>query len=91
MTKSHWSGYRRGWNRGFRAALVEALGGECARCGVTDKRVLTIDHVHGRGNAHRRRVGHGTSYYISIARELLSGKYRVLCANCNHLARGITG
>lgn len=75
--------YSRGYARGLRMALIYVLGGKCQRCGVTDKRVLTVDHPKNDGAEHRRTAGAGTAYYRSLLRRLLKEKYNLLCANCN--------
>jgi hypothetical protein len=79
--------YNRGWNIGFKAAIIVVLGDKCSKCGITDRRLLEIDHKYGGGTKHRQATGHGVSYYLSIARGALTGKYRLLCANCHTLNR----
>lgn len=67
-----------------RADLIEALGGECAICGFYDARALTIDHVHDDGKSERILFKFD---YVAMrrhmARTVRSGRYQVLCANCN--------
>jgi hypothetical protein len=66
----------------LRRAAVAYLGGYCARCGMTDYRVLQIDHVDGGGSEEYRRIGqHG------VQRRILRGAagYQLLCANCHML------
>ncbi len=67
-------------------ALV-ALGGKCARCGFTDWRALQIDHVHGGGTKERRENPGTISLYLRVIARAASGKYQVLCANCNWIKR----
>lgn len=67
-----------------RNALIEAMGGKCVRCGFSDKRALCIDHINGGGTQERNQFGHNTQkYYVFILDNLPSGKYQLLCANCN--------
>jgi hypothetical protein len=70
-----------------RATVLLLLGDCCSRCGITDKRVLAIDHVHGGGNRDRR-MRTGAQYQRELIREILAGStdYRLLCHNCNWLA-----
>jgi 5-methylcytosine-specific restriction endonuclease McrA len=67
----------------LKLAIIAFLGGKCARCGVQDPRVLTLDHVHGGGRRdHAKRGTHG------IRRDILKGArdasdFQILCANCH--------
>lgn len=62
---------------------------ECACCGLDQWQFLTIDHVNGGGNQHRKSMG-----VTSIFRWLKANNYppgfQVLCHNCN-LAKYIYG
>lgn len=63
-----------------RQEVLALLGGKCRHCGYMDDRALQVDHVHGRGRYDRS----GTlSYYNRVKREWNTGKYQLLCANCN--------
>jgi len=65
--------------------------GICACCFITGIIFLTIDHIDGNGNEHRRTLGlkGGTAFY----RYLKSNNYpnnpplQVLCYNCNNAKR----
>lgn len=70
----------------YREAIFLALGEKCERCGETDRRVLTVDHVHGGGN-RERRMRSGFAYLRHLLRQVRSGKIRLLCANCQHIHR----
>ena len=78
--------WRRRYQR-LRARVLEALGGKCVRCGFVDARALHIDHVFNDGAQERRvlkskhRAYHKYMTYILENKE--SGRYQVLCANCN--------
>lgn len=60
---------------------------ECARCGITDIDVLTIDHINGGGNKHRKQLGFGNGCGLAFYRWLRQNSfpegYQVLCFNCN--------
>ncbi|SRR6266487_3460638 len=76
--------YNRGFAAGLRHAIIVALGGECSRCHkVRDPSILNIDHIHGGGNAHRRRTGTGPQYYKALLRLIRSHALRLLCPNCD--------
>ena len=73
--------------RDLRRRIEKKYGSCCARCGFDDIRALHIDHVHG-GGQKELRGGHGggISYYYRVLKDQ-SGKYQLLCANCNAIKR----
>ena len=77
---------RPGYRLEKRMAALGALGGKCARCGFDDWRALQVDHVTGGGTKERRTRGTIT-YFLTVVVEAKSGKYQVLCANCNWIKR----
>ncbi len=46
---------------------------------------LTIDHIDGGGNKHRKKLNHGGGrrFYRWLKRNEYPKEYRVLCMNCN--------
>lgn len=70
----------------LRDKIMEALGGYCRwpGCGITDRRLLTIDHIHGGGNQERRQVSR-YPYYRAMLDRL--DEFQLLCWNHNHLKR----
>lgn len=72
----------------LRADVLLALGGSCVVCGVSDPRVLQIDHVNGGGSKQRKSV-RGLSFYRFVLTELEKGSkdFQLLCANCNWIKR----
>lgn len=75
--------YGRGYAAGLRQAIIIVLGGKCSKCPVSDPFMLHVDHVHGGGTRHRKRVGSGPNYYRSILQQVCTGRFRLLCANCD--------
>ena len=72
----------------YRNAIKQFLGGQCLRCGITDVRVLQVDHVNGDGWAERKVRFFGTNQkkaFEKIQRE--REKYQLLCSNCNWIKR----
>ena len=76
----------------YRAALrtefVEAYGGKCqcpGGCDVTEERFLTVDHIFGGGNQHRKRTGTSGYKMYQLLRDegFPKDKYRLMCFNCN--------
>jgi hypothetical protein len=68
---------------------------ECALCGFSDQRALEIDHINGGGQEHRRQTGihGGNSFYRWLKQRGYPEGYRVLCRNCNWIAKypGVEG
>jgi hypothetical protein len=65
---------------------------KCVRCGITDVRVLQIDHINGGGSKERRnrRNRSGTLHYnviLKLTEDEARAKYQILCANCNWIKR----
>lgn len=73
-----------------RKQILDFLGGKCKRCGITDIRVLQIDHVNGNGYKEKKQLGLSSgnthSYYRHI-RDVNGVGYQILCANCNWIKR----
>lgn len=70
--------------RDLKRRVVDGYGGQCTCCGETDIRFLTIDHVHGDGNLHRRAVGGGNvNVYRWAIAEGFPDALQALCFNCN--------
>lgn len=64
--------------------VLAAYGEVCRCCGVTDKRVLTIDHPNNDGASERRDLGKGgTPFYRRLRNSGFPAGYQVLCFNCN--------
>jgi hypothetical protein len=59
---------------------------KCACCGERELDFLTIDHINGGGNQHRKKVlGHligGWIFYIWLRKNNFPEGFRVLCWNC---------
>ena len=54
----------------------------CVLCGESRIDCLSIDHIHGHGNAHRRSIGEGTKFYQWLVHNNYPIGYRTLCMNC---------
>jgi hypothetical protein len=76
----------------LRDEVFRAYGGYCcACCGETERRFLSIDHVNGGGQRHRKAIGGGSLYTWLRVNGFPPG-FQVLCHNCNlgkTLNRGI--
>jgi hypothetical protein len=70
--------------------VIQAYGGRCEVCGLSELRFLTIDHSFRDGGVHRRRISRGkntggTAIYRDIIKRGFPKDegYRVLCWNHN--------
>lgn len=73
--------------------LAHYSGGEprCACCGEKTIEFLSIDHVHGGGKKHFKKLGRiGTPFYQWLKLKNYPKGYGVLCLNCN-FAKGHYG
>lgn len=70
----------------LREKLFELYGNECAICGFTDKRALTLDHINNNGNEERRRIGE-RGVWRRARDNYLPEEYRILCMNCQFIER----
>jgi hypothetical protein len=76
--------YANAYRRALRVEVLAAYGGKCACCGESAFEFMTIDHIHGGGNKHRKSLGGGgLSVYTWLKRSGFPAGFRVLCMNCN--------
>lgn len=70
------------WN--FKIEVIKAYGGKCECCNETRIEFLSVDHINGGGNLHRKVVGGGFRFYRWLKQnEFPKEEYRLLCFNCN--------
>lgn len=70
----------------LRKEMITAYGGVCTCCGIDDWRFLTIDHINGGGNEHRRELGTvgGQPFFRWLRNNgYPKDNFQVLCMNCN--------
>lgn len=79
----------------FRNLKLEVLsyysGGvpRCAKCGIEDPDVLSIDHIAGGGTRHKKElkeIGH-PALYSYLKRNNYPKGYQILCMNCQFKKR----
>lgn len=62
-------------------------GGEiaCACCGEKEMMFLSVDHINGGGNKHRREIGgkRGVNFYRWLKDNRYPKGFQILCFNCN--------
>lgn len=75
--------YAKRYRNDLKAQIFEAYGARCNCCGETNTGFLSIDHVNGGGNEHRKSVGGGAQVYLDIIRRGFPEDFQILCYNCN--------
>jgi DNA-directed RNA polymerase subunit RPC12/RpoP len=58
---------------------------KCKYCGFTDLRALSLDHINGGGNKHRKEIGE--NIYRWIIKNNYPEGFQVLCMNCQFIKR----
>ncbi len=82
--------YHRKRDNILRSLVLELLGGKCKSCGISDNRVLQIDHINGNGYKENKILGYSGGNTHRYYRHILDVKgegYQLLCANCNWIKR----
>jgi hypothetical protein len=57
----------------------------CTKCGYTDIRALSIDHINGAGGKHRRITG--SMFYLWLINNNYPDGLTTLCMNCQFIKR----
>jgi hypothetical protein len=64
---------------------------KCLRCGFSDIRALSIDHLDGKGAEHRRKLSGlkrgGRIFYSWFKKNNYPSGFQVLCMNCQFIKR----
>lgn len=70
-------------------ALLQYSNGDmkCVLCGEDRTDCLSIDHINGGGNKHRKSIGvlAGISFYYWLRDNNYPKGYRTLCMNCQFI------
>lgn len=74
------------WGAQLRVKVIEKLGGKCKECGFNDPRAIQIDHVENDGYIERNLITSRVTYLNKVLKDK-TGKYQLLCANCNWIKR----
>lgn len=76
--------------RDMEACLAAYGGKRCACCGETQPTFLTLDHINGDGNKHRKLITKAKNavpcaahFYAALRRAGFPPGLQVLCWNCN--------
>ena len=78
-------GYSRKCLTKWKGVVLDHYGAACACCGEDVPEFLTIDHINGGGNRHRRETikSNGAGFYRWIVRNEFPKDLQILCFNCN--------
>ncbi len=63
---------------------IDRLGGKCSCCGITDIRILTVEHKKGNGINERKILGTRQIYRKIAQINDPFEDYDCLCCNCNY-------
>ncbi len=83
--EKHKEQHRR-YTQRLRARVLAKYGSGCACCGEARLAFLTIDHIDGGGNKHRKELtgsGSGEHLYRWLRDNNYPSGFQVLCWNCN--------
>ena len=62
--------------------------GRVCSCGFHDMRALTIDHINGGGNKHRKEIKRGgCHFYVWLKQQGFPQGFQVMCMNCQFIKR----
>jgi len=78
--------YQKNVYKNKRLEVIKLLGGKCKKCGYKDWRALQVDHVNGGGVKELKKISRPT-YYSQILNSAETGKFQLLCANCNWIKK----
>lgn len=73
----------------IRHDMIVCYGGRCACCGESNEAFLTIHHINGNGNQHRKEGR--SKVFEQITQEADRSKYLLLCFNCHSAGHTIEG
>jgi hypothetical protein len=60
----------------------------CVKCGFSDIRALTIDHINGEGHKHRKDSSiRGNHVYLWLKKNNYPEGFQTLCMNCQMIKR----
>lgn len=77
----------------LRHEVFNHYGNKCNCCGESKHPFLSIDHIKGNGNKHRKEIGLGSGgvlFYEWLKKQGFPKEFRILCHNCNQ-AQGTFG
>lgn len=79
------------YQRRLRDDVIAAYGGQCACCGISDRKYLHLYHIEGRGKEDRKLHGWGYRFHLTLKQRGFPPGLQVLCANCHNAKTYYTG
>jgi hypothetical protein len=86
--KAEASAWHKNYYRQLRLDAIAHYGGKCMCCGETEEAFLSIDHINGGGNEHRKKVHRHIGLWLK--KNNYPDGFQILCHNCNQ-AKGYYG
>jgi hypothetical protein len=88
--KEESSKYHKNQLQQLKVLVIEYYGNgkcKCVRCGFSDIWALTIDHINGNGNKHRKEnhTHTGLHFYKWLINNNYPSGFRTLCGNCQSI------
>lgn len=74
---------RKNISRRLKMEVIQKYGGKCSCCKESNINYLTIDHISGNGNRHRKEITKGKKLYRWLKHNNFPSGFQVLCYNCN--------
>ncbi len=86
------SAYCHNWRQELRQEVLTHYGnGKCAcvKCGESRLACLTIDHINGNGETHRKSIGNkrGSNFWKWLKDNTYPDGFQTLCMNCQMVKR----
>lgn len=82
--------HRQSYRLNLKREILIHYGGnppKCAKCDFANERALTIDHIEGGGNEHRKQIAReaSTDFYVWLKNNNYPLGFQVLCMNCQFM------
>ena len=68
-------------NKELRLTVLNHYGKKCICCRETEEKFLSIDHINGGGNKHRKIMT--MNFYAWLIKNDFPKGFQILCYNCN--------
>ena len=79
------------YRKNLKKRVLSYYGGgklACIKCGFSDIRALSIDHINGNGCKHRKKLlTSGKTFYRWLEKQDYPKGYQTLCMNCQFIKR----
>lgn len=83
--------YNSAWQRGLKIEVLSHYNGggypKCSTCGESRIDCLSIDHIDGGGEKHKRELGICGPVYNWLKKNDYPPGFQVLCMNCQFIKR----